>query len=663
MPQDRTEKLVSLTYALVGTRVGYTRSQLRSIVEDYSGLSDDAFLRKFERDKETLRRMGVPLEEYGRPEEVEGIGEPRYRIDPARFSLPELRLNPLQSAVLGTAALLVRGGALQRQAASAAGRLGVDAVRADGGVFTTIATSVPQLDALIRHTALGHPIRFSYRRPGQEASVEREVMPWGLGHRHGHWYLAAGDLARDAERLFRVDRIEGAVVQLIRPKEHYVAEAYGRPERWRMADALSRLERRSSRLQGIVDVPAGGGGRLAARASARRQLSGGGHRLEVATFDERDLAREALSEGGIVRAPAGAVREQRLLLEAAVAAQERETPTVKLGAIRAGKTSADLTVLRALDIVSYVVSQGSVTQAELRERFGLSKTGLATELTRLRMCGIPNGQHDELLDVEFDEDSVSISNAGPLSRPVNLSLAEAAAILIGLESLAAAPEEAMEAGTREAVHEVAALVRGLRPELDDFDEIVAVRPALAENAELAQRLGTAAREHRLVELDYAAGHGGVRLVEPLRLLDADGQSYLQAWCRRAEAPRTFRLDRVVDARVLAETFDSRAAHLADLAPAAFSSGPEDAEAVLAFDADVADAAAAYRPEAQARLSDDTLVVRVRSTRPEWIASLVASYGGRVRAVQPEALRASVSAELRSRLDAVNAAVDVDESGE
>src|SRR2546430_13442506 len=100
MAKRKTERLLGLVVCLLSTRRYLTAEQIREAVPGYPE-QDDLFKRMFERDKEDLRELGVPLET--------GVNhpfddDPGYRIRQQAYELPELRLEADEAAVLGRAA-------------------------------------------------------------------------------------------------------------------------------------------------------------------------------------------------------------------------------------------------------------------------------------------------------------------------------------------------------------------------------------------------------------------------------------------------------------------------------------------------------------------------------------------------------------------------------
>src|SRR6195256_6605779 len=100
MSRRKTERLLGLVVCLLSSGRYLTAEQIREAVPGYPE-QDELFKRMFERDKEDLRDLGVPLET--------GVNhpfddDPGYRIRQQAYQLPELRLEADEAAVLGLAA-------------------------------------------------------------------------------------------------------------------------------------------------------------------------------------------------------------------------------------------------------------------------------------------------------------------------------------------------------------------------------------------------------------------------------------------------------------------------------------------------------------------------------------------------------------------------------
>jgi proteasome accessory factor B len=212
MSRRKTERLLSLVVCLLSTRRYLTAEQIRQAVAGYPEQSE-AFKRMFERDKEELRELGIPLETGPiSPLDGEDTG---YRVQRQAYELPELRLEPDEAAVLGLAARVWRHAELAGAAAGALLKLRAAGIETDdpgrGGIEPRVHTTEPAFGPLWEAVRDRRPVTFTYRAAGRSEPQARELEPWGVVNRHGRWYVAGRDRGRDAVRVFRLSRIEGAV--------------------------------------------------------------------------------------------------------------------------------------------------------------------------------------------------------------------------------------------------------------------------------------------------------------------------------------------------------------------------------------------------------------------------------------------------------------------
>jgi proteasome accessory factor B len=213
MSKRKTERLLGLVVCLLSTRRYLTADQIRQAVPNYPE-QDDLFKRMFERDKEDLRELGVPLETgVNHPFDE----DPGYRIRQQAYELPELRLEADEAAVLGLAARVWQRAELAGAAAGALLKLraaGIDAADehpAPQGIEPRLGTPEPTFGPLWEAVRDRRPVTFSYRAAGRSEPQRRELEPWGVVNRHGCWYVAGWDRGRNATRVFRLSRIVGAV--------------------------------------------------------------------------------------------------------------------------------------------------------------------------------------------------------------------------------------------------------------------------------------------------------------------------------------------------------------------------------------------------------------------------------------------------------------------
>lgn len=213
MSSHRTERLLNLVICLLATRRWLTKEQIRSAVPQYADCeSTEAFDRMFERDKEDLRELGIPLVTGSDSSWFED--EVGYRIDQAAYALPDIDFTASEMAVLGLASRVWQQASLAGPAARAMVKLRALGVETDDeslvGVEPRVRTAEPAFDPLYAATRDRAPVSFRYRKPRGE-TTERHVEPWAVTSRSRWWYLVARDRDRDDARVFRLSRIEGPI--------------------------------------------------------------------------------------------------------------------------------------------------------------------------------------------------------------------------------------------------------------------------------------------------------------------------------------------------------------------------------------------------------------------------------------------------------------------
>ena len=291
MSARKTERLLNLVICLLATRRYLSADQIRRTVAGYEDLGDEAFKRKFERDKEDLRDLGIPLE-TGSDSPFDD--EPGYRIRRDDYSLPDIAFEPAELAVLGVAARTWQHASLGGQAFEAVLKLRAAGVDIDDAVpvaiETRVATSEPAFEPLRRAATDRRPVKFDYRTPG----ATRHVEPWGLVSWHGRWYLAAYDTDRADTRVFRLSRIVGAV-ELVGKVGSVVV-----PEGTDIRSIVVDTNITTDRITATLRVRSGAAFGLRRRASSVRTLDDGWDLVELLVPDVERLADEAVGYGADV---------------------------------------------------------------------------------------------------------------------------------------------------------------------------------------------------------------------------------------------------------------------------------------------------------------------------------------------------------------------------
>lgn len=302
---ESVERLINLTMALMQAGHALVRREIYQRVDAYAGagpvdVDDPARDRMFERDKASLRELGVPLEST-RVDSDEKATE-AYSITRSDYVLPELHLEPDEAAVLGMAAQVWSGAAL-----AAAGRLA--AAKVAGGAGLDVAPP-PWFDARIevgeaafepvrRALAARTGVQFCYRGAkdvGQ--SPPRDVDPWGLVSWRSHWYLVGHDRDREAVRVFRLSRVEGPVTVVKRAVQPP-------PAGYDCTETVRRFAEPETRAVAWLRVRAGRGWALRSLAADSVELADGWTRLTLPYGDPQETADRLAGYGPdvVVEAP------------------------------------------------------------------------------------------------------------------------------------------------------------------------------------------------------------------------------------------------------------------------------------------------------------------------------------------------------------------------
>lgn len=308
----RTERLLNLTIALLATRRHLTREQIRRAVPDYvKCTSDEAFERMFERDKEELRDLGIPVQAGG-DDPLFG-DEGGYRIDRGAYALPEVRFAPDELAVLGLAARAWQQATLSQAAGTAVLKLRAAGADPDFSALTglepRVSAAEPAFDDLWAAVRDRCPVAFDYRNSEAPLAAPRRVEPWGLVTRNGRWYLVGHDRDRAAPRVFRLGRISGAVRRIGAERSVVV------PDDVDVAGQLRTMVPPQARRCATVALRAGAGIGLRRWATSITPGEDGWDLLTIPYWRPVELAAELVTYG-----PAVLVQEPAEVRDAVVAA-------------------------------------------------------------------------------------------------------------------------------------------------------------------------------------------------------------------------------------------------------------------------------------------------------------------------------------------------------
>jgi predicted DNA-binding transcriptional regulator YafY len=645
---SRTERLLNLLIALLNTKYGLRRSELREKVYHDTTSTDVAFGRMFERDKSELRQFGFEVETV--LDKGWGSDDPattRYRIGKESNRLPDVSLTPAECTVLILAAQLWEQAALGSAALNAVRKLqaagGLRDAELPAGVQPRIRPAGQAFEDLVAAIHAQHPVSFRYLAGSTGQEEQRLVEPWGLGSRFGQWYLVGQDRSRGAKRFFRLSRLTSAVTVLDK-------ETFTPPSGFNVRAELAGLQELPVR-SAVVDVQAGKLLGLRKRASAAApspegpadgQPDAGWDRLSVTFRDAETLGEELASYGPrvVVESPSELTAAVRRRLAAAAEFAATPAPAVAFPvagpAKRGRKRTSEDQLKRMLQLVPFLVHNQGLHISEVAAKFGVTRKELEEDLRILICSGLPEGYPDDLLDIQWDDDHVFINQDLELNRPVRFTVEEACALLTGLETLNGLPElaegSALESVTLKLM--AAAGEEGLKAASFSGPEVGPANSATLETAREAIRTGA---QLRLSYFSPQRDAVSERDVDPLRLYSLDNTWYLEAYCHSAQGLRNFRLDRIEtlqpNGRPVSET-----AKPADSFPVKlFTPNDDDTLVVVELTRRGAGLADDYYAERTAPLPDGGMLAEIRFGSTDWLPMFVAQHGGTVRILRPEAL--------------------------
>ncbi|WP_235928926.1 helix-turn-helix transcriptional regulator [Marisediminicola senii] len=213
--------MFSLVLALLATETGLTKSEILSTVQGYrqrySTSGANANLeRQFERDKDDIRDLGVPLETIESPGQAGNNQTLRYRIPRGSYELPaDISFSAEETTLLNLAAMVWREGSLSTESRRALLKLRSLGGTADVPVLGYV-TQLRSRDAAFEplSTALERSsvVRFAYLKPGESDARVRTVMPLALVQHQGRWHLSAEEADTGVRKTFLLRRIVSEII-------------------------------------------------------------------------------------------------------------------------------------------------------------------------------------------------------------------------------------------------------------------------------------------------------------------------------------------------------------------------------------------------------------------------------------------------------------------
>src|SRR4051794_35068041 len=574
---DKLIRQLSLVAFLMAERRPITARDVKSNVEGYSEMSDEAFARRFYSDRAELLALGVPLQS----QRDEFTGEELYTLRSEQYFLPQLELDDAELAALQTALYLLEGKfayaeplrlALQNLAL---GRPGF------GEATTETALRVEVLDPDYSPEMPGRlaklegaiskqrTIKFDYWSISRDELADRTVNPYALLPDNGIWYVVGYDLDREDIRTFRVSRIRGDIKFATRrerdfrtPTDFDIEQFRGRPP-WQIGDLVgeARIEVRGDTAW-WVQRAYGSTGRLEEGVFVTEYSS----IPQLASWVLRQDGRAVpLEPEELRREVAASLRRVRDGHEGKAPQPARESPqrgvAVDSGERPAGPVAPErFAVLQAL--LAYLLAacgeanDAEISVTDLLAHFpSIPSEELEEHLSLLNLVNFGGGCYTIYAELSDGHVHVDKELWGDTFRmPPRLTPLEARAIRLALEYVG--PMIAADAHTP-----LDKVRRKLEETFGQFELAQTPEPTI-ESAE-EDLIGTLARgrdERRLVEIEYQKevdAQPSARVVEAYRFERALPHWYVHTWDRTSGGERSFRLDRMRSAKLLREKFEPR----------------------------------------------------------------------------------------------------------
>jgi proteasome accessory factor C len=305
---------------------------------------------------------------------------------------------------------------------------------------------------------------------------------------------------------------------------------------------------------------------------------------------------------------------------------------------------------RMLSLITYLRERPGARVDEVARAFAISEAELISDLGVLPMCGT-SFRGGDLLDIDTDGEHIWWHNAEAVAsgagQPLRLAADEATALLVAARAVATLP--GLRDGDRDALLRATAKLEAAAGESATASARLNVTFE-AEGGVFADVDRAITERRRLRIRYYSPGRDQLtdREIDPIRLF-AVGHTYVEAWCRRSEARRTFRLDRVARIELLDVPSDPPPLEPRDLSEGLVQPAPTDPEVVIEVGPGGRWVAEYYPYEEAEELPDGGLRVTLRTPDPATLRRLALRLGGDGRIIAPPELAESAREAARAAL--------------
>ncbi|GAA3781255.1 helix-turn-helix transcriptional regulator [Streptomyces phyllanthi] len=303
---------------------------------------------------------------------------------------------------------------------------------------------------------------------------------------------------------------------------------------------------------------------------------------------------------------------------------------------------------RMLSLVTYLRERPGARVEDVARAFGITEDELISDLDVLPLCGT-SFRGGDLLDIDTDGDRIWWHNPDDVAEPLRLAADEATALLVAARAVSTLP--GLREGDRQALLRATAKVEAAAGEAAGASSRLSV--TFESEGGVFADVDRAISERRRLWIRYyspARDEVTEREIDPIRLVSV-GHTYVEAWCRRSEARRTFRLDRVAEIKILDEPSAPPEIELRDLSEALVQPAAEDPEVVVEVGPGGRWVAEYYPHDSADELPEGGLRITLRTPDPASLRRLALRLGRDGWIVSPPELADSARQAAREALAA------------
>lgn len=288
---------------------------------------------------------------------------------------------------------------------------------------------------------------------------------------------------------------------------------------------------------------------------------------------------------------------------------------------------------RALDLIPFLLENQGISVEDLADEFGVTQMQILEDLNLLFVCGLPGYSPLELIDMNFEDGYVTVSDPQVLDKPRKLSKPELTTLLVSLEVMKslANPDVREEL---EGLQFKLSSVLDLKPTID----VVVNEPTDEKLDEILQVIAKGSS----LEINYLSAHSDKeswRTIIPTRIFAEGKHIYIESWCITSQGERVFRLDRILAIRKSDQGFSPRTER-------------SDHEPVDGYSLFVSNSARIFIEENSAVIAYSAKVasgyeVSVTAIDQGWLVRTIAGFGPEIAVLHPPALQEALIYHLAS----------------